>query len=174
MLKTIHFNKTKTKLCLDIALTTAYVVAMEPRFTGETWHEWLGLALGGAAIIHLLLNWKWVLNVTRRFFHKLQRQVRISYLLDLALFISFAAVILSGIMISRNLQTAATLGLSFEAQRTWRSIHAWAPQVALLVVGVHLGLHWQWVISTIRRYLPRIRVHRSAGQQPSSEVRAQG
>lgn len=174
MLKTIHFNKTKTKLCLDIALTTAYVVAMEPRFTGETWHEWLGLALGGAVIVHLLLNWKWVFNVTRRFFHKLQRQVRISYLLNLALFVSFAAVILSGIMISRNFQTAATLGLSFEAQRTWRSIHAWAPQVALLVVGVHLGLHWQWIISTIRRYLPRIRVHRPVSPQPSSEVRAQG
>jgi cytochrome b561 len=173
MLKTIHFNKTKTKLCLDIALTAAYVIAMEPRFTGETWHEWLGLALGGAAIIHVLLNWKWVLNVTRRFFHKLQQQVRIDYLLDLALFASFTVVILSGIMISENLRTAETLGISFEAQRTWRSIHAWAPQVALVIVGIHLGLHWKWIADTTRRYLPRIRIRRPVGQLPSSELHAQ-
>jgi hypothetical protein len=49
MLRTLKSNGMKIKLLLDITLTIAYVVLMKPVFTGESWHEWLGLAIGGAA-----------------------------------------------------------------------------------------------------------------------------
>jgi hypothetical protein len=38
-------------------------------FTRETWldiHDWTGIALIVILLIHLLLHWRWVLNVTRR------------------------------------------------------------------------------------------------------------
>ncbi len=145
-------STTRIKFLLDAGLTTAFVVAMKPAFTGESWHEWLGIGLGVAAIVHLLLNWKWVLNVTRRFFKRLPRQARINSILNLLLFVSFFLTMISGIMISKNLNTAQALGLSRDASTNWKQIHVWIPNVTLLIVGVHLALHWKWITHTARRF----------------------
>jgi cytochrome b561 len=159
------FNKTRIKLYLDIVLIAVYVILMEPHFTGETWHEWIGLAIGGAIIIHLVLNWKWVVKVTQRFFFgKLKSKTRISYLLNLGLFISFMTIILSGIIISHNLNTIEALGLDRQVQGTWKQVHSWAAGVVLLLVGAHLGLHWRWIVTSSKRYLLHLR--------PSSDLAA--
>jgi hypothetical protein len=165
MLRRIKFNKTLTKLYLDIALMIAYAVSMKPMFTGESWHEWLGLVLGGAAVIHLLLNWKWVVAVTRRFFTKAGRQARINYVLDLLLFVSFTLTVMSGVIISKNLNTVQAVGLSAQAMRNWREIHVWIPNVTLLIVGIHLAFHWKWIVHTSKRYLFNVR-----GRLPRREL----
>jgi hypothetical protein len=153
MIRRIKFSKTKTKFYLDILLITAYVVSMKPMFTGESWHEWLGIALGGAAIIHILLNWKWVVNVTQRFFGKLPWQARINYVLNLLLLISFTLTVASGIIISRNLNTIQVLGIGGTAAQNWKAIHIWIPNVTLIILGIHLALHWNWITHTSKRYL---------------------
>ncbi len=149
----LKFNKNKIKFYLDVVLIAVYVVLMEPQFTGESWHEWVGLAIGGAVLIHLALNWKWIVTVTRRFFGHVARQARINYLLNLLLMVSFTLTVVSGIMISKNLNTAQALGLSATASRNWHAIHVWIPDVTLLIVGVHLALHWNWIVYTSKRRL---------------------
>jgi hypothetical protein len=42
----------------------------------------------------------------------------------------------------------------------WGDIHYWLAITLLSVVGVHLYLHWQWVIRTIRGRLPEKAVFR--------------
>jgi hypothetical protein len=44
-------------------------------------HEWLGLAFGAGVTVHLLLHWKWIMCVVRRFFSKLPGRVRVNSLL---------------------------------------------------------------------------------------------
>ncbi|HEX3051590.1 MAG TPA: DUF4405 domain-containing protein [Aggregatilineaceae bacterium] len=149
----LKFNKNKIKFYLDVVLITAYVVLMEPQFTGESWHEWVGLAIGGAVLIHLALNWKWIATVTRRFFGHVARQARINYLLNLLLLVSFTLTVVSGILISKNLSTAQALNMSMDASRNWREIHVWIPDVTLLIVGIHLALHWKWIVYTSKRRL---------------------
>ncbi|HML21123.1 MAG TPA: DUF4405 domain-containing protein [Aggregatilinea sp.] len=141
-------------------MAVAFIVALEPQSTGQYWHEWLGIGFGVAVIVHILLSWKWVVSVTRRFFGKTSGQARINYLLNLVLLLAMGTVVVSGLIISRNLPIAETLGVSSQTQHTWEELHRWSPQVALLVLGVHLGLHWKWIVATIKRYTwkPRRRI----------------
>jgi hypothetical protein len=146
-------NKTKTKLYLDIALTLAYIALMFPAFTGLSIHEWLGLAIGGAVIFHLAINWRWIVNVTRRFFGKLARQARINYLVNLALLVSFTLTMVSGLIISVLLNSRTLLGLSAEAMRFWQNVHAVSPKMTLVILAIHLVLHRKWIVNACKRYL---------------------
>ena len=61
----------KTNLYVDIAILVGFLVAYEPALTGVAVHEWLSLAFASAVILHLLLHWDWVVQVTLKFFRKL-------------------------------------------------------------------------------------------------------
>src|SRR6476620_6390083 len=98
--KPIQRNRNKVNLIVDSAIFTAFLVAMAPRFSGQTIHEWLGMAFGAAIITHLLLHWQWIVEVTKRFFSKAQWSARINYLLNSLLFIDVTLIIFSGLMIS--------------------------------------------------------------------------
>ena len=50
----------KTKLVLDILIFIAFLIAMEPRSSGITIHEWLATSLIAVLVVHLLLSWDWI------------------------------------------------------------------------------------------------------------------
>jgi cytochrome b561 len=50
-----------------------YLNAVEPTFgwsrdTWVDWHDWTAAALLAMLIIHLILNWKWIVHTTKRAF----------------------------------------------------------------------------------------------------------
>jgi hypothetical protein len=102
-------------------------------------------------ITHLLLHWKWIVNVVRRFFSKLPGQVRINALLNSLLFIAMTLIIFSGIMISKVV--LSTFGLSGSHDAIWRWLHTSATNFALIIVALHVALHWKWIVNTIKRYI---------------------
>ena len=63
-------SQTKAKLWIDLFIFIVFLVAMDPRSTGIAIHEWLTIASMAAMMTHLLLNWQWIVEVTRRFFKK--------------------------------------------------------------------------------------------------------
>lgn len=141
------------KLLLDIVLTVAFMLAMEPRFTGLALHEWLSLALWVAITIHLLINWRWIVRTTTHFFKPMKGRIRLYYLLDIALFISFSVMNVSGLIISRVFDTAIRLGLSPDAALFWRSAHFVSADVSLLIIALHIALHWQWIVAMLKCYV---------------------
>lgn len=60
----------RTKLLLDIGTFAAFLMAMAPRSSGLAVHEWLTLALAATIIVHLLFNWNWIAEVTKRLFFR--------------------------------------------------------------------------------------------------------
>jgi hypothetical protein len=60
-------------------------------------------------------------------------------------------VIYSGLMISRVALPA--LGLSLEEGGAWRGIHTLTANLSLALVGLHVALHWQWLVHAIKRYI---------------------
>ena len=56
----------RTKLLLDISTFVAFLVAMDPRTSGIAIHEWLAIALGATIVVHLLLNWNWIVRTFKR------------------------------------------------------------------------------------------------------------
>jgi hypothetical protein len=122
---------------------------MDPRFSGLAIHEWLSLALAGTIVVHLLLNWEWIVNVTKRLFVKATNGARVNYVLNWLLFIDGILIMLSGIMISKS--AMPTLGIALPMNFAWRRLHDMSANIALLIMGLHIAMHWNWIVTTFKR-----------------------
>lgn len=149
-------NTAKINLPLDLVALMAFIVVLEPSFTGVPIHEWLGLALGATLLVHILLHGTWIVNTLKNFLKSLTGQTRLNCTLNIALFLAFSLLLGSGIVISHIFDLGQTLNLSRETTRTWRQIHTVAADLCLILVGLHLGLHWKWLVNSCKRCLPRL------------------
>ena len=136
---------------IDIAIFIAFLIAMDPHSSGIAVHEWLAVSALAAIVVHLLLSWDWIIQITKRFTSKMNNQTRINYILNWALFIDVTVVMLSGLMISQVVMPA--LGISLPQNFTWRSLHDLSANLFLALLGLHTALHWSWVADTFKRYI---------------------
>ena len=136
-----EYSVREEKLVLDIASFFAFLAIFEPASTGVPLHEWPGLAFAGSLIVHRLLHWQWIVNVTLRFFRKSFHSSRLNHIVDALMYIAFTAVMLSGLMISRSI--LALLGIEGMCAPFWRLLHAGTAGTTLILVGLHFALHWK-------------------------------
>jgi cytochrome b len=142
----------KTKLVIDFLVAGLVLVLLSTALTGLALHEWLGIAIGTALVVHLLMGWKWIASITQRFLQSLPGQTRITYVLDLLLFVSITLTIYSGLMISRVALPA--LGLNGGAPNfLWRGLHSLAANSLLVLVGLHLAVSWSWIVKNVSKYI---------------------
>lgn len=132
------------RILLDAVLTAAFLVLMDPRSVGGIgFHEWAGLALCVFFLVHKALNWKWIRGVTRALFGRIPWKTRVSYLLDVLLLLGMACIVVSGMKIARTIDFTWLPRLG--SAGLWRTLHASGSMLVLAVVGVHLGLHGDWI-----------------------------
>jgi len=162
--------QTKSKLWIDLAIFLVFLIAMDPQSTGIAIHEWLTIASMAAMMTHLLLNWDWIVQVTRRFFGKLATRQRINYILNLLLFIDGTIIMLSGIMISEAALPA--LGIRLPVGFAWRSLHDTTANLFILLLGLHTALHWGWIVRTVGRYVIQPVARIFLVRKPKEEVQA--
>jgi hypothetical protein len=126
-------------------LTIVMLLLMDPRsFYGISFHEWAGLIIGIFFILHKLLNWGWIKKVTLSFFRKCHWRSRINYVLDILLLAGLTLMILSGIAIARTIDFS---WLDLGGTRIfWRVMHTSSSFITLALFGIHLGIHWNWVL----------------------------
>ena len=144
-------NTTKIKLALDAVSAVGVLVALAPAMTGQAIHEWLGMVVAVPIVVHLLLNWKWIVATTRRFFGPLPREVRINYVLNAAFFITMTATIFSGMMMSEV--ALRSIGLSLGRMPSMKMVHNLSTVALVWVMGLHQALHWNWIVSAVRRHV---------------------
>ena len=144
-------SKTKIKLAVDSAIFIAFLIAMDPRSSGIAVHEWLGTSAFAAIVVHLLLSWDWIVQITQRFSSKVNSQARINYILNWVLFLDVTVIILSGFMISETV--VPSLGISLPQNFAWRSLHELSANTFLVLLGLHTALHWNWIADTFKRYI---------------------
>jgi hypothetical protein len=136
------------KLILSVCITILMLLLMDPRsFYGLVFHEWAGLIIGLLFILHKILNWTWIKKVTAGFLRRTTWRARINYLLDILLLAGMILMILSGIGISRTIDFSwLNLGGS---NSFWRVMHTSSCFITLALFGIHLGLHWNWVLQNL-------------------------
>lgn len=139
----------RTRFWLDLFIFAAFLTFMQPALTGIALHEWLAAAAILTFLLHILTQWDWIIAVGKRFFKNLFHQSRLNFVLDALLWISMITVILSGFLISRSL--LPSLGIPEARNFFWRRIHDISANLTLLLVAVHVGLHWDWIIGTASR-----------------------
>ncbi len=144
-------SQTKTKLIVDIAIFFAFLITMDPRSSGVTIHEWLATSLIAALVVHLLLSWDWIIQISRRFMGRVNSQSRINYILNWLLFVDGTVIMLSGFMISRSL--LPFLGIQVAPNFAWRGLHSLSTNLFMLLLGLHTALHWNWIVDALKRYI---------------------
>jgi hypothetical protein len=145
----MNMKKNYTKIVLDLLMAITFVLLMNPRvLDGLPFHEIAGLIIGVAILAHIGLNYQWVINTTKKIFDpKLPKKTRFSYLLNILLLISMATVIITGIFISKVVFPS----LAVQGGHALREIHGLSADATLAFVGLHVGVHWQWVMSICKR-----------------------
>lgn len=139
------------KLGLDMIMAVTFVLFFNKRVLGGlTFHEIAGLAIGGVFFIHVLLNGKWVKNVTLKLFDsKLPFTTRFNYFLNLLLLVTMLFVIISGIFISRVVFPNINIG----NEQWFKMAHMSVSYLALVLVAIHVGMHWTWVINRFKKII---------------------
>jgi hypothetical protein len=69
--------------------------------------------------------------------------------LNFTLLVMMAALLVSGIRNSH--QISPLLGEHFGYAQVWKDIHDTSNVVVMLLVSLHLGMNWDWIVAIVRR-----------------------
>jgi len=133
------------KLALDAVMLVLLVLMYKKQVISLSFHEIGGLALIGLFVIHNLVNGRWIASITRKFFAKsTPGMVRARYIVDVLLLVAFLTVGITGILINKTLFTVHAAGNA-------KTLHYFSAAVAVLLMGVHLGLHAEYIFGKVFR-----------------------
>lgn len=89
----------KFKVLIDILLFIITILLFDIEIIGNLNHEILGITLGILIIIHVLLNFKWIKQVTKNL-KKVKPKTKIMYVIDIFIMLIYLGAIICGILIS--------------------------------------------------------------------------
>lgn len=144
-------KKNYIKFGLDLLMAVAFVLFFNKRVLGGlSFHEIAGLAFAAAFFTHILLNWRWVKNVSLKLFDKkLPGKTRFGYFLNLFLLVTMSFIIISGVFISKVVFPNINIG----NERWFQTTHISISFLVLILVAAHVGLHWKWVVNVFNKII---------------------
>lgn len=116
-------------------------------------HDKVGILMLLFFVVHVALHWRWIALTTKNFFRKESqmkemRKTKLNYLVDLALFVQFALVGYSGLIMFFNHHAAGQI---------LRLIHDKVGILMLFFFVVHIAFHWRWIVFTTKNLFSRQR-----------------
>jgi Domain of unknown function (DUF4405) len=121
--------RTRLDFWFDAVVLVGYTVAYGYGFTGVVIHEWPGIALGIALLLHITLHWDWVVRTTRRL-PRPRGPDKLIWLVNLALLLAMTLCVASGILISRVALPELGISLPLEGP-FWDRLHTLTAEVTL-------------------------------------------
>lgn len=147
------------KICVDLAMMIALLLLMTYEMIGQAAHEWVGMGMFLLFIIHHLLNLSWCKNLFHGRYHP-YRAVQTGIVICILL--TMFGSMISGIVLSQsvfdflNINSGANIA---------RSVHMLSAYWGFVLMGLHLGFHWNMFIkmagkcfknkSTVRTWILR-------------------
>lgn len=138
-------SKTKAWTIVDVAMMTAMPPLMAYSLVGEFAHECIGTLAGVLLVVHLWLNRRRIATLPRG---RWTATRVMGTAVTLALALAVAVMMMTGIATSRYLFTALAEPLSAPSLEV---AHMTAAHWAFVIAGIHLGLNWRRVVSTVSR-----------------------
>jgi hypothetical protein len=155
-------NQKKKNWIVDLVCFVGFLLSLKPSITGFSIHEWLGIAVCGVLIVHLLMHWRWTANVTKNF-GKVKFNVQFNYVVDVMLGLGFALILATGLIISNLL----SLAISYDFFTIVRVVHVFSSYATFALVMVKLAKHFEWIakvtasmfgISTVKKQSPNLAI----------------
>lgn len=129
----------RRKAAVNAALLVAYLVSAVPALTGVNAHEWVGLAVMAMLLAHAASSLPAFQGRIARA-RSGESLVQVGYVvLDAALFVVLAVVVVSGVLVSGAVLPA--LGLYASGYYVWDPLHAIAAKVLFALMMVHVSVH---------------------------------
>lgn len=136
--------KGKMKKTVDVLMTVSLLFLMGYQFWGEKAHEWVGAGMFALFLAHQILNWNWYKNLFRGKYPPMRV---LQTVVDVLTLLSMAVQMYSGIVLSRYVFAFLPIesGLALA-----RRLHILGSYWGFLLMGLHLGLHWNMVLGLIK------------------------
>lgn len=139
----------KTRVILDLFFFILMIAVLIPQSTGIAIHEWLSFLILIPFFLHLMINWNWIAINTKKLFKKQLRKTKFDYFFNWILYIDMLLVTVSGIVISESALPA--IGITFNINPFWTIIHNASATLFIVLLGIHLALHWKWIVTTLQK-----------------------
>lgn len=137
--------KRRLKMLVDVLMTIALLLLMAYELIGQTTHEVIGTAMLLLFLLHHALNRGWSRNILRGRYTPFRAAQTLLAGLILVLMVSQTV---SGVLLSRHLYTFLPgFGGTFAA----RGLHMLGGYWNLVLISLHLGLHWSMVLVPFRK-----------------------
>ncbi len=133
-------NQKKKNWIVDAVCFVGFLLSLKPSITGFSIHEWLGIAVCGVLIVHLLMHWRWLTRVTKNF-GKVKFNVQFDYVVDVMLGLGFVLILATGLIISNLL----SLVISYDFFTVIRVVHVFCSYATFALVMVKLAKHFDWI-----------------------------
>jgi succinate dehydrogenase/fumarate reductase cytochrome b subunit len=104
-------------------------------------HDKIGILMLVFFVVHIVLNWKWIVSATKNFSKK-GKKIKENYVMDLALFVQFLLVGVSGLIMYFYRHAGGSL---------LRLIHDKIGILMLVFFVVHIILNWEWIVGTTKK-----------------------
>lgn len=139
--------KQAVKIVVDVLMTALLVALMAYPITGQLAHEWAGAGMFLLFIAHHILNRHWFKALGKGKYNTLRT---VQTTVDVLLLADMLVLMFSGIRLSRYVFTFLPgLGSAAAARR----LHMLSSYWGLVLMGLHLGLHWGMMAALFRRGL---------------------
>lgn len=137
-------KKNITKLVLDIAMAILFITFFNKNLISFKFHIISGYIFASFILIHMILNKKWIINISKRLFDKkLKIRTKLSYMISLGLFIDITLIILSGVLMMKS--------KNYDRVMFWKMMHFGSSYIAIALIGIHIGLYWNFVMNMFRK-----------------------
>ena len=125
-------------LLLDAILFALFVAELSFQILPKILHEILGVAMFALIIFHVAINRRRLVSLIK----KMTPRKFFSTTTNLLLTICASATLITGVCMSNYLFVDAVSG-ELRRNMTIHQLHVAAPYVMLILIGVHIGLHWR-------------------------------
>jgi cytochrome b subunit of formate dehydrogenase len=132
-------------------------------FNRKTWsilHIWFGLGMILAAVIHIIIHWKWITGTMKRTWHVVTGKrkkfgLRLTYniFLDAVVAVSFLVCAVSGLLLMFDTSPGFTNEVFIVDRVTWDLVHTWSGVLMVISAVLHFVLHWKWVTNITEKML---------------------
>lgn len=118
---------------------------MNVNLISPLWHEIFGMIIILLIVFHLILNFKWIKNITKNL-AGVKSKTKIVYIVDALTFLSYFVTIVIGVLISISIFNFKT---SYNPYLML--IHHIIGRLSLTLMLVHLGFHLNRMITKITK-----------------------
>lgn len=136
-------RKLIAKILIDIGMTVCLLLLMPYSLISEIAHEWIGVAMFVLFVTHHILNRKWLTSAAKGKYTVFRV---VQTVLVIIMFILMIGSMVSGVLLSNHIFKIIRITGTY---MTANQIHMISAYWGLVVMSLHLGIHWNIMVTMI-------------------------